>query len=617
MRKLKVLIASMLGAIALVFACVVGTRVNAATQAGTYDLFDSLGSTYNTSNYTPSTNGIFSFTGSFRYAAAGYHSNDKSLGVDTTGFTSELNFRNSRTNSSPSILTITLDLATGQTASVVIKGYAAKDKNLSIGSGSNQKFTEGEVTEFSADLTTGTTNITGSAAMSIVYLVVTVNDSSTKTLSSISASGTTSFYTGDAIPSASDVTVTATYSEGDPVVLSSGYDVTITKKDDTTPISGTFAESGKYIVTASYTYKGVTKTDDYEVEVNDVVKHTVTYYDADMTTSHTVEVNDGESFSESPFKFGCNLVGWASTANATSANVDVSSVTSNLTVYPVFADMCLQLNQNYTFSKTVSSVSTEDTVYYNNTDGAFFIENVLETKDNKTTEKGVFISGTNFSFANSMTANGQGYLGFRIPANSNATITINAKAGSNTDSKHAEIDFNSASNTTGRLTTTDTAYEITVTNDSNDVMLVKAYRSGSTTVTVSNISVSVKANISTTVTATLYKQFDKISNPTMLRLMGKIEGIAYADYSKISNVLMEFDFNDGTNTSSKSAYCYKLYKSINTLDGSLGADEDGKTMYVVLTISGLEKYSSMSFTNVKMTITFSDGSTKEATHTDF
>ena len=123
--------------------------------------------------------------------------------------------------------------------------------------------------------------------------------------------------------------------------------------------------------------------------------------------------------------------------------------------------------------------------------------------------------------------------------------------------------------------------------------------------------------IDSTVTATLYKQFDKDSNPTMLRLMGKIEGIAYADYAKISNVLMEFDFYNGTNTSSKSAYCYKLYKSINTLDDSLGADEDGKTMYVVLTISGLEKYQTKSFTNVKMTITFSDGSTKEATHANF
>lgn len=130
-------------------------------------------------------------------------------------------------------------------------------------------------------------------------------------------------------------------------------------------------------------------------------------------------------------------------------------------------------------------------------------------------------------------------------------------------------------------------------------------------------SISTAPSYADSVTTALYKQFDKNTNPTMLRLMGKIEGIAYADYENISNVLMEFDFNNGTTTTSKSAYCYKLYKSIKTLDGSLDADEDGKTMYVVLTISGLEKYSSMSFTNVKMTITFSDGSTKEATHTNF
>jgi len=124
---------------------------------------------------------------------------------------------------------------------------------------------------------------------------------------------------------------------------------------------------------------------------------------------------------------------------------------------------------------------------------------------------------------------------------------------------------------------------------------------------------SISSKISESITATLYKQFDDDDAPTMVRLMGKIEGIAYADYANISNVLMEFEFNG----SSKSAYCYGLYKSIATLDNSLGASSDGKTMYVVLTITGLEKYDSKSFTNVKMTITFSDGSTKEATHASF
>ena len=73
MRKIKVMIASMFGAIALVFACVFGTRINAETAYTTYTADFKSGSLVNSTAgyftaakgsdaYSPSSNCTATFT---------------------------------------------------------------------------------------------------------------------------------------------------------------------------------------------------------------------------------------------------------------------------------------------------------------------------------------------------------------------------------------------------------------------------------------------------------------------------------------------------------------------------------------------------------------------------
>lgn len=144
MRKIKLLIASMVGAIALVFACVLGTRVNAATAAvdGTYTVYAN--SFYTTSSTGTSKiacdtqeSGIFKFTttGTNYYYTYGQRASlqGKTLTntytdlAETWADTNEIMMGGGRT------LTVTTGtLATGQSATCTVYGYADGSKTVTI-----------------------------------------------------------------------------------------------------------------------------------------------------------------------------------------------------------------------------------------------------------------------------------------------------------------------------------------------------------------------------------------------------------------------------------------------------------------------------------------------------
>ena len=497
MKKLKVLIASMLGAIALVFACV-GLSVKAADPVSFYDA------------------SVESETAGKEYASNSTIKTDDYLKLETIAAKSTVKDH--------------VDDDDGKVWTISGKGLLYTN---STSSSKNFKFT----------------NLSKSNS-----LTVTVSVSACDSKGNLKAA---------AITFGTNTSVTTSTSEKVDVSLSIGTDssVVLWTGSSTRCIIYTItytvnAESNYY--TSTFTLgsgvTGTAPTDQQVLKSGTEAERTITL----PTTTAT--------------KTGFKFVGW-NNGDSTDSNNPYAS------------------NTSYVLSKDVAFTAVWDA------DVSNFPANYTHTFTSLDSTTYVAIEGGQMH-DNGIKTLSDLVISFKLESTTTITLTFdNYNLGS---SNKIKIDDTSYAVTTTKLTVELGSGLHTIKRDNKEFRLT-----------------SISSKISERVTATLYKQFDDDTTPTMVRLMGKIEGIAYADYANISNVLMEFDFNNGTTTTSKSAYCYKLYKSIATLDGTLGTDANGKTMYVVLAINGLDKYETRSFTNVKMTITFSDGSTKDATHADF
>lgn len=181
----------------------------------------------------------------------------------------------------------------------------------------------------------GASNSKGCGVQSIV--IKGKEKASTSPLASIALSGEypTSFFVGDAF-SHDGMTVTATYEDSSTKDVTnkaqfSGYDMATV--------------SSSQEVTVSYTEGEVTKTASYQIEVNAIPTHTVTFSVNGTTTTQDFEEGAAITFPENPADVeGKIFVGW--TASAITGVIDeaptfVTSATMDkeaLTFYAVFAE---------------------------------------------------------------------------------------------------------------------------------------------------------------------------------------------------------------------------------------------------------------------------------------
>ena len=523
MRKIKFLIASMVGAIALVFACVLGTRVDAATTMLYDATSDTAGNTYskNTTINTVATN-TFDL---------------RSIGADVEVTTvSSTNY---------------LFFGTGSSSS---KGFQIQNKST-------------------------TTNYT------ITFSVLaTDSGKGIKT-------GATFTFNGTEVTSASTaVEVSAVLSASSTAML--------------------YVNSSRRILLKSVTSEEAL-----------VDTYSVTYMDGSLKLKDETVVS-GSSISYTPVKYGYDLEGWYTDPSLDSqykVNTSTYTVTGDVTLYANWTEWTNTGITEYTLTNSaITKIAT-------GLGDSSLSADLALTPSIYTAMSGVAMTTTNvtlpdetsgqltcFNTNGAVKTNGNG-LKFTAPANGTLTAYIGSGGGSSRNIKFTDgtdvLEPTSGSVAVGTIEGARyTPVEIVYAVEEGTTY----YLGGDNGVRIYYISFeAAPAKVADSVTATLYKQFDNDTNPTKVRLIGKIEGIAPADYANIENVLMEFDFN-GTH---KSAYCHKLYRSVATLDNSLVAGDN--TMYVVLTIGGLDKYDTRSFTTVKMTITFSDDSTKVATHDNF
>lgn len=187
MRKIKLLIASMIGAIALVFAAVIGTKVFAADAVdGTYSVtaesfytYDSTkdpGTKRNPDNITA---GIFSWTSGTKtnnYADYGYK------GGSSTSNPTDLSWNHEIIVGGTRKITVTIGtLASGQRAECTVYGYS-ENKTIKINGVSKTSTTKWEVTSATETITSGTSfdiDLVTNYVLLQIDVVISTNTSST------------------------------------------------------------------------------------------------------------------------------------------------------------------------------------------------------------------------------------------------------------------------------------------------------------------------------------------------------------------------------------------------------------------------------------------------------
>lgn len=608
MKKIKFLIASMLGAIALVFACVLGTKVNAK---GTEEVTDTY--TYDVSVDTPNVD--VGSTGSMNgYLASDTGKNNPK--TITIGVTSNSTASNALYLSS-SIMKIRKyanSTAPAWYFTFTVKGSG----NITIPckTGGNSKYID-----YSID---GGTETPFASKDSFTNIVIPFTTAGEHTVNFVGQSNATSDIQID------DFTITETYTAKtfDITYNANGHGTAPAKVTDKKVLSSTelptLDNDGEWTFDGWYfeatcTNEATTASnlDTYDVDgdvtlyarwVNPNSKYTVTFYSEGTQYGDPIEITYdglgnatiGSSMPSNPFKLQYSFAGWYTADGSSSgewgtkveSNTTITSsmVTSNaLTLYAKFTLNVLSVNTTYSFDAS-KTTSNSDGSIINSNDGTFFIDNVAG--------KGVKVSGSNFSIGNGLdSTTGSNYLAFNLPAKSYAIISLTAKRASDSDAtKYARLYFNNENTQTGDLTTEDADYSVICYNNTDAVSMVKVYRNGNKTVTVSKFDVAVYSSVTT------INEAQSRGTGTAIRFAATLSNVGSLDVVTKWNYTLSMDGKTDVVGADKTT----LYTSISGTNGKAAADN---TYYIVLTVKDIPSSFNGKTLKCKFTITLSDGST--------
>lgn len=292
----------------------------------------------------------------------------------------------------------------------------------------------------------------------------------------------------------------------------------------------------------------------------------------------------------------------------------------------------------------VSTTITEDLVLYANfTSDTNYVVNNMYSLDNTITKYMYNKFGANVTISNDLEVTNTIYTvlnGCKMQTSSNIEC-IGTNGAASTTKQSVKIDIPSSGTITTLMTVTgdsarnaqlldSTGANVTVTKGDSawDGTAASAYEQRTLTYAVEAgtyylggdngmrvFSVEFTPYISNDVTATFEAQYNAATDAdsTKLRFIGTIEGIAYEDYANISSIQFTFTFNEVD----RICKVNKLYKAIENNGAAFKSAADN-TMYVVYSLNNINKeaYKGLSLTNLKLTLTFSDGSTKTVAHDD-
>jgi len=314
------------------------------------------------------------------------------------------------------------------------------------------------------------------------------------------------------------------------------------------------------------------------------------------------------SWPDNPTKLYYAFDGWYNGET----KVDADTVfTADTTLEARFVLDTIAIDSTTTLNFDDSNLTATNNVYDSQNCNKFTIDNT----DSYITKE------SSFKFVTKAGSTSKNHIAFSIPANSIAKISlIGIRTTSSGNSFSIKISDGITSKTASHsFDKADNVYFTTWENDSESAVTIYIYRDGSQNCKINEISVSVIGTEGTTTadnsSLVFRAQYDATTeaNATKLRFIGMIQGINYEDYGNITSIQFTFTFNG------KNRVCNvtKLYKSIKNNGSNLLVPFDN-TMYVVYQLSNINKeaYKGQTLTNCEFTVTFNDESTLSVSHDD-
>jgi hypothetical protein len=611
MNKIKLFIASMLGAIALVFACVLGTTINAKTISST-----------------------FVFSSNLPDLAK--YSNNTAPSADVTATDSD-------TNES---MTLTIsNYFTGGTIKYSSNNYLNRS-----GSSANEYAEFVFTTKGTGKLTLSKFTTQSDSKYATIILTRTVNAVETEIYNSriaakdknqeyaLSAAGTYDLkICGDSTQSSSlkfaSMTITDTYDDGQ--AEATKYDVSYNNNGHgdsvkTINVSKLVASSLPELSAAGFNFGGWfydNNTFENEAKVgDDITEATVLYakwtavdqyavtYDIDgKTTSSNVNAGTIITLNTAPSKANAAFKGWSdgSVTYDAGASYTVNTAVTFTATWTTFvggnSTSFVGSDLYGTYPNTISNQmvvnGTIFTIYADSSKTVTLDNTKITLSDGSTEILGRVKLGGTADFDTPLRV-----IGFTAP--NNGTINVEFVSGSSNKSRNlilkdsAGTQIASVSNSSG-----------------SDAVLLSAnvekgktyyIGSGDSGINIGKVEfvVASTSEIADSVTLAFNKQFDEDgSKATKLRFIGTIEGLAPADYKKIHSITFTFTFNNKPRTCEVT----ELYKSITGIDGFAAANNK---LYFVYQLDHVnrEEYKKLSLTNCKLTVVFIDDSSKELTY---
>lgn len=620
MRKIKVMIASMIGAIALVFACVFGTRINAETiearasqSAGNLVngnkyvltaanvITDGTVSGSSNDKYTPaSTMGVFAFSNN-NYTP----DSDKNYFSYGSGDNSKSWTKGIRANGDGRTITVTL--LANQKADFEIYCYSNKTgKTFGVSGSTTESFTvtDSNTMYYYTTSYSNNTDSTKSVAISFPqYVGFTEIDISTSALdmgdfTSLTVTNFNTYYTGDEFET-SDLLVTAVYERGTKELDSSKYSYVFSPA----LVDGKFASATTYTLTVSATIDNVQKTKSIDIVVADAVRYTLTFkkYSTDTdpyaTVSNIVEGETvGNEWPANPRVLNKTFVGWF---DGDTEYTSSSEITSNITLIAKYTELKndLVVFGNYT---TGLSSSSQTTAAHNIIDGV----DASGNSNKKIGAKAYTIGDVQFNgTSNSDTFIQCGEITFTLAKTSMVTLYATQTGNKSTNNATTYV-INASTNATVMDTF---RFDL---KDSDSTTLITAHSitlpAGTYKTVQSGLQnwYGIRVNQDIIAADTTASVFAEMNNTTgTLRFVGKLTGVTNLDnIASIELVLKK----DGVATNSK-IYLTTCYTSVTGTTQDCAAANG--TYYVIFRLNNANSLATGTKISKELIITFTDGST--------
>lgn len=601
MKKIKFLIASMFGAIALVFACVFGTRINAATGTYVDKTYDSTAA--NTGWTYSDVSSKSDFTYNSANISVGKLGDGKSIISPTFSSASSVTVSIvCGTTASSSAKKFTLYGYHGTTLIDEVDGYTPLSKAMGQAC-TNSSGTAGDfILEMDDDsITHFEVKVTGGSNvnfLSISYSTVDYVDDTTKYNVTYNNNNH-----GESIDS---IEVSKLTASSLPELSAAGYN-----------FGGWFYDNGKFENEATAGDE-ITEDTVLYAKWTAVAQYAVTYDVDGQTTSTNVNAGTVITLDEAPLKANSVFNGWSdgTTTYAAGASYTVNSAVTFAATWTTYSGgngVSFTAGDLYgTYPNTIKNQmvvsGTIFTIYADSSKTVTFDNSKITLSDGSTEINGRLKLGGTADFTNTLRV-----IGFTAP--SNGTVNVEFVSGSSNSSRNLVVKDSSGNQIISvSNSSSSNAVCLTANVESGKIYYIGSGNNGINIGKVEFVEAS-EPKMSDGTTASVFAEMNNTTGT--LRFVGTLTGITSLDnIASIELVLKKKSSADTDYVATKSKiYLTTCYTSVTGTTQTCAAS-NGK-YYVIFRLNNADSLATGTKISKELIITFTDGSTTTSGVSDF